>query len=73
MLDRNASDLKKALMNAASAGAAQPEPETPIGDALRRFIDPRSHEFDQDFVDDLRSIDACWMTRATPEAGNTMH
>lgn len=60
-------ELKRSLIHAASAGASHPEAGTTIGDALRRFVDPHSSEFDQDFVDELHGIDAAWMTRATVE------
>lgn len=62
--------LKKALINAASSGMPHPEEGTSAGDALRRFVDPNSAEFDQDFVDDLRNVDEDWMVS---QAGPTFH
>lgn len=67
-MNSRALEIKRSLINAAASGAAHPPEGSRTGEALRRFVDPSSVDFDPDFVDELRGIDAGWMVRSSSAA-----
>lgn len=70
-MNSRALEIKRSLINAAASGAEHPPAGSRTGEALRRFVDPSSADFDPDFVDELRGIDAGWMVRS-PSPGSSL-